>query len=245
MSSAPDANCGYRELATDAVQTPDLNFSPDGLIPAIVQDESSGQVLMLAYMNRESLRRTLETGRTWFWSRSRKALWLKGETSGHCQVVKGIYVDCDKDALLIKVDQTGVACHEGRFSCFYREIAGGGEIVDVGGATTRPATAAVLDEIYSVVRQRKENPSCGSYVSRLMQSGLDRILRKVGEEAGEFIIASKNDARHDTVAEVADLWFHSMVALAYLGIPISRVYEELAGRRKGTDTSQGTDTPQK
>ncbi|MGE5573676.1 MAG: bifunctional phosphoribosyl-AMP cyclohydrolase/phosphoribosyl-ATP diphosphatase HisIE [Bacteroidota bacterium] len=232
MSPVPDTDGEYKELGTNGEWISDLRFSPEGLIPAIVQDESSGQVLMLAYMNRESLRKTLETGRTWFWSRSRKALWLKGETSGHCQVVKGIYVDCDKDALLIKADQTGVACHEGRFSCFYREIGDGGEIVDVEGATTRPATAAILDEVYRVVMQRKENPSCDSYVSRLMQSGLDRILKKVGEEAGEFIIASKNEVHQDTVAELADLWFHSLVALAYLGIPVSRLYEELARRRK-------------
>ncbi|MFZ5925038.1 MAG: phosphoribosyl-AMP cyclohydrolase, partial [Bacillota bacterium] len=141
-------------------------------MPAIVQDESTGQVLMLAYMNRESLRRTLETGRTWFWSRSRKALWLKGETSGHCQAVKAIYVDCDKDALLIKVDQTGLACHEGRFSCFYRQIGEGGEIVGAGSSTARPAASTILDEVYRVVAQRKENPSPDSYVSRLMQSGL-------------------------------------------------------------------------
>lgn len=126
----------------------------------------------------------------------------------------------------------------GRFSCSDREIGEGGEIVDAGSSTARPAASIILDEVYRVVTQRKENPSPDSYVSLLMQSGLDRILRKVAEEAGKFIAASKNDVRQDTVAELADLWFHSMVALAYLGIPISRVYEELAGRRKGTNAPQ-------
>ncbi len=235
MTGGANTNHDQGEPRTKAADTPDLGFSADGLIPAIVQDDSTGQVLMLAYMNRESLRRTLETGKTWFWSRSRNALWLKGETSGHYQAVKAIYVDCDNDALLIKVDQTGQACHEGCFSCFHREIGEGGEIVDAG-STTSPVTSAILDEVYRIVLQRKENPSKDSYVSRLMQSGLDRVLRKIGEEAAEFIIASKNDTEQDTVSELADLWFHSLVILAYLGIPVSHVYRELAGRRKQAQT---------
>ena len=222
-----------RNPVTDRIDKLGLSFSPDGLIPAVIQDEASGRVLMVAYMNREALEKTLETGKTWFWSRKRKVLWQKGEASGHYQVVREIYVDCDKDTLLIKVDQNGVACHEGYFSCFFRKIGKRDEITDAGCETSPPATSAILDEVYRVVKQRKENPSEESYTSRLMRSGLDRILRKIGEEAGEFIIASKNQVEHDIVAEVADLWFHSLVALAYLGIPVSRVYEELRSRRKG------------
>jgi phosphoribosyl-ATP pyrophosphohydrolase/phosphoribosyl-AMP cyclohydrolase len=235
-----DKSCGIIDMIGR------LRFSPDGLIPAVVQDVRTGRVLMVAYMSSEAIRRTLETGRAWFWSRKRRRLWQKGESSGHVQTVRGVYVDCDTDTLLLEVEQTGVACHEGRYSCFHRKILQSGEFADVpdgethrwetaastgSGAQQSSEKAAILDEVYGVLQNRKEQPSPDSYTSRLMQSGLDRILRKVGEEAGEFIIAAKNGQDDQTVAELADLWFHSMVALAALGIPISRVYEELLGRR--------------
>lgn len=238
-----------------------LVFSPDGLIPAVIQDHKTGCVLMVAYMNKEALRRTLETGKTWFWSRKRQSLWLKGETSGHYQLVKEIRADCDKDTLLINVEQAGVACHDGFFSCFYRRLNERGEFEieenEAVGAAAHPldspahsdspihsgspahsdspvypdSPARILDELYDVIKDRKENPLEGSYTSRLMASGLDRILRKVGEESGEFIIAAKNGISSDIVAELADLWYHSLVALASQDIPFSALCEELKKRR--------------
>ncbi|MGN1098290.1 MAG: bifunctional phosphoribosyl-AMP cyclohydrolase/phosphoribosyl-ATP diphosphatase HisIE, partial [Clostridia bacterium] len=176
----------------------EIKFDEKGLVPAVIQDASDGRVLMLAYMNREYLEKTVETGKTWFYSRSRQQLWNKGETSGHFQNVKEILVDCDCDALVIKVDQTGAACHTGNPTCFYRK-AENGQLADY----TQPAGPSILDEIYAVVKDRMENPKEGSYTNYLLDTGIDKILKKVGEECSETIIAAKNDEPDEIALETS------------------------------------------
>lgn len=213
----------------------DFKFDDNGLIPAIIQQEQTGIVLMLAYMNRESLLKTVETGVTWFFSRSRQSLWQKGETSGHVQKVQQIYYDCDGDTLLIKVEQVGVACHEGTLSCFRRTIDQ--QKVEGEKAVTIPSVygqsvSTILHELYHVVNDRKRNPQAGSYTTYLFDKGQDKILKKVGEEAAETIIASKNNSKEELLYEMADLWYHCLVLLAYHNVSISELLEELQKRRK-------------
>lgn len=210
-----------------------LKFPVEGfLIPAIVQDVYTGEVLMLAYMNREALERTLATGRTWFWSRSRGKLWLKGESSGHFQSVRGLFFDCDSDTLLVKVEQTGVACHEGYRSCFYREapVFSTGEVRTpvVGGGVE---AEGILTELSQIIDERKNNPSPGSYTSKLFAGGQDKILKKISEEAGEVILASKNNNNEEIVYEAADLIFHLLVMLRFHDVAIDQVLGELKRRR--------------
>lgn len=211
------------------MSTKGIKFNENGLVPVVVQDAESGQVLMVAYANKESLEKTLSTKRTHFWSRSRKKLWAKGEESGNIQSVKEIFLDCDKDTILLLVNQNGVACHTGKRTCFFETIDGRQENAP-GFGTSR--TGKALEEVYGVIEDRQQNPREGSYVSDLFKSGLDRILKKIGEEAGETIIAAKNENRKEIVYEMADLWFHSMVALAYFGISPEDIYKEL-GKRFG------------
>ncbi len=212
-----------------------LKFDKDGLIPAIVQDYEDGAVLMMAFMNRVSLEKTLETGLCHYWSRSRQKLWLKGETSGHTQKVKEAYYDCDADCLLFKVEQKTAACHTGNRSCFYTRIEADG-VTDVGekkfDASDVYSGSDILDKVYGVIMDRKSNPAEGSYVSGLFARGKDVILKKVGEEAAEVVIASKNRSKEELVYETADLWFHSLVALSEAGVTPSEVYAELKKRRK-------------
>ncbi len=212
-----------------------IKYNEQGLVPAIVQDEASGTVLMLAYMNEEALRKTRETGVTWFYSRSRRTLWQKGETSGHVQAVKEMYYDCDADAILVKVSQTGAACHEGTFSCFSRRLdAGHGQaekLVDPDTVYKEPL-AGILYELYHVINDRKHNPKEGSYTNYLFTKGQDKILKKVGEEAAETIIASKNQDKAEILYEMADLWYHCLVLLANHDIAPSELLEELKKRRK-------------
>jgi phosphoribosyl-ATP pyrophosphohydrolase/phosphoribosyl-AMP cyclohydrolase len=198
----------------------EVNFNADGLIPAIVQDVTTGKVLMLGYMNRESLEKTIETGRTWFWSRSRQKLWNKGETSGNYHEVKAISLDCDNDTLLVEVIPHGPTCHTGNYSCFYRR------------KENEYTQSSIITEVYNVIMDRKEKMPEGSYVAKKMKEGLDRILKKVAEEAGEFIIAAKNQNEKEIVYELGDLVFHSLLVLGYLDVPISKLYEELRARRK-------------
>ncbi len=200
-----------------------LKFDDRGLIPAIVQDRSTGRVLMMAYMNKEALEKTVETGTTWFFSRSRNKLWNKGETSGNVQQVKGICVDCDMDTLLLLVDQQGAACHTGNRSCFYRELDG-------SPCDNWLETAGVLDRLYSVVLDRRNNPREGSYTNYLLKKGLDKTLKKVGEEAAEVIIGAKNPGKQETVYEIADLLYHITVLMLQKGIEYHEVYSELASR---------------
>ncbi len=205
-----------------------LKFSDEGLLPVIVQDSSSGQILMLAYANREALELTVRTGRTHFWSRSRKKIWNKGEESGHFQDVREIFVDCDCDTVLVTVEQTGAACHTGEPTCFYRS----GDMEEKAAPAFEKAS---LGKVFSVIEDRKRNPREGSYVSGLMKGGIDRILRKIGEEAGEVVIAAKNGDRDELVYELTDLWFHSMVLLCEAGLSPQDISDELErrfGRRK-------------
>ncbi|CQR75163.1 Phosphoribosyl-ATP pyrophosphatase [Sporomusa ovata DSM 2662] len=212
-----------------------IKYDANGLVPAIIQDEVTGTVLMLAYMNAEALNKTLESGVTWFYSRSRRALWQKGETSGHVQTVKEMYYDCDADTILVKVSQTGAACHEGTFSCFSRRldaVAGqAAKLFDPDKVYKEPL-AGVLYELYNVINDRKVNPKEGSYTNYLFEKGQDKILKKVGEEAAETIIASKNNDKAEILYEMADLWYHCLVLLANHNITPSELFEELKKRRK-------------
>ena len=207
-----------------------IKFDANGLVPAIVQDAATGTVLMLAYMNRESLEKTLATGTTWFYSRSRQELWNKGATSGHIQTVKEMFYDCDGDTLLVKVEQKGAACHEGTYSCFSRRF---GEAEST--LTERPALAAaeVLAELFAVLEDRRQNPQQGSYTSSLFAKGEDRILKKIGEEAAETIIAAKNHSQGEVIYEMADLWYHCLVLLAAHNIDFAALIAELGKRRNG------------
>ncbi len=200
-----------------------LKFDDRGLIPAIVQDRTTGRVLMMAYMNKEALEKTVETGTTWFFSRSRNKLWNKGETSGNVQRVTGICVDCDMDTLRILVDQQGAACHTGNRSCFYRGLDG-------SPLDNWPETTGVLDRLYSVVLDRRNNPREGSYTNYLLEKGLDKTLKKVGEEAAEVIIGAKNPGKQETVYEIADLLYHITVLMLQKGIEYHEVYSELVSR---------------
>ena len=201
----------------------DLRFDGRGLIPAVVQDRATGQVLMMAYMNKEALKRTIETGTSWFYSRSRERLWNKGETSGNVQKVVGIRADCDMDTLLLLVDQQGAACHTGNRSCFFKGLEG-------RECDTLPESAGVLDRLYAVVQDRSRNPKEGSYTNYLLEKGLDKTLKKVGEEAAEVIIGAKNPGKQETVCEIADLLYHITVMMFQKGIEYHEVYRELASR---------------
>ncbi len=200
----------------------ELKFDEKGLIPVVVQEYGSNEVLMVAYMNREALRKTLETGQAHYWSRSRKKLWYKGETSGNYQIVKEILYDCDEDTLLLKVQQIGNACHTGHHSCFFRKLQDGLEV---------SPSSTILHEIQQVIRQRIRELPEGSYVAKLVKSGEDRIWKKVAEESVETILAFKGHNRGAIIYETADLLFHLLVLLAYEGIDLSDIWQELGGRR--------------
>ena len=205
----------------------ELKWDAQGLIPAVVQDTETGQLLMVAWMSPDALEATRRSGLSHFWSRSRNALWRKGETSGHAQHVDGIYADCDRDTLLVQVHQDGVACHTGARSCFFTGLDG--EAVPSPGA----AGPAMLEVLERVLESRKAAPPPGSYVAGLLEKGQAQICRKIGEEAAEVMTAAlggEGDER--VVAEVADLWFHTMVLLTARGIPLRRVFQELARRQK-------------
>jgi phosphoribosyl-AMP cyclohydrolase / phosphoribosyl-ATP pyrophosphohydrolase len=199
-----------------------IRYDEKGLVPAIVQDYLDGTILMMAWMNRESLQKTLETGRTWFWSRSRQELWPKGETSGHVQHVKSIRYDCDSDAILITAEQVGdIACHTGERSCFHQ----------VNGHI-EPPPADTLSQVFAVICDRKNNPNPDSYTCKLLEGGDNKILKKVGEEAAEVVMACKDDDAEAIAGEVADLFFHAMVALAHHDVDIKQVYRKLQERRR-------------
>lgn len=199
-----------------------VKYDERGLIAAIAQDCESGEVLMQAYMNEEALRETLRTGYAHYYSRSRKTLWKKGETSGHVQKVISAAFDCDRDCLLLQIEQTGAACHTGNRSCFFQtEIAG------------ERAGAVFLGELARVVKDRKEHPAEGSYTSYLFEKGIDKIAKKTGEEAVEVVIAAKNVDREELVGECADLLYHLTVLMEEKGISLSDVCTELKKRHGG------------
>jgi len=213
----------------DAAAIAALKFDEQGLIPAVLQDWRDGTVLMVAYMNREALEKTLETGIAHFWSRSRQGLWEKGATSGNRQRVREVFVDCDQDTLLITVTPDGPACHTGERSCFFSRLS---DLVASceGGARTTDAQGGVLDRVYETILARKRRPTAESYVASLFAAGQDTILKKVTEEAGEVLLASKGQKREAIVHEAADLLFHTLVALGYHEIPPTELYQELARR---------------
>ena len=200
------------------VKIDELKFDEKGLIPAIVVDAESGKVLTLAYMNQESLKISLEKGLTCFWSRSRQELWLKGETSGNYQHIVSITADCDKDALVVMVKKDGPACHLGTDSCFTQELYTSGK---------EPFSP---EGLYALLKERKETLPEGSYTTYLFQKGLDKILKKVGEESTEVIIAGKAEDKKETVYEIADLAYHIMVLMVEMGISVEDIRKELAGR---------------
>ncbi len=205
-----------------------LNFSEfklnqDGLIPVITQDYRSGEVLMLAYMNQEAYNRTIEDGRMFYYSRSRKSLWLKGESSGNIQYVKELSLDCDKDTLLAKVLTLGPSCHTGNNSCFYTNL--------VQKDYKKSDPYHIMQNVYNVIMDRKNNPKEGSYTNYLFDKGIDKILKKCGEEATEIIIAAKNPQADELRYEIADFLYHLMVLMAECGLDLEDITTELADRR--------------
>lgn len=226
-------------MSAPVISVSELNWGAGGLLPAVVQDVRTGQVLMVAYMNAEALQRTLATGQTWFWSRSRGKYWQKGETSGHVQHVRAVRTDCDRDTLLVLVEQVGVACHEGTYSCFNYPLAGAPALaadqLPAHAPNAPPAAVAaigpVLAEVAAVLRERLEHPDPASYTARQFAKGPDAVLKKVAEEAGEVLLAAKGGDRAGLVWEVADLWFHSLMVLAQNGITLDEIAVELARRR--------------
>jgi len=202
----------------------ELSFSMDGLLPVVVQHHYSGEILMVGFANREAVQKTLETGHGWFFSRSRQRLWEKGETSGNYLDLKALRVDCDADALIYLCEPHGPTCHTGERSCFFQTLD---EIPS--GETSGEAAAILFDKI----EQRKQQAEPGSsYVARLLSEGVDRIAKKVGEEATEVVIAAKNADRAELAHEIADLWFHTFILLAQQGMTPEDVWEELRGRRR-------------
>ena len=199
-----------------------IKFDDNGLIPVIIQDVKTNAVLMLAYMNEESLRQTLDTGSMVYFSRSRNRLWRKGETSGNTQTMHELKVDCDGDTLLALVTQKGVACHTGSYTCFFDSLSGSGGYA---------SGYRVIDELFSVIEDRKANPKEGSYTSYLFEKGIDKMLKKVGEESAEVIIAAKNAAPDEIRYESADLLYHLFVLLSEVGMWPSEVFAELQKRR--------------
>lgn len=203
----------------------DVKFDERGLVPAIVQDAATREVLTLAYMNRESLAKTIETQQTWFWSRSRQELWHKGETSGNTQRVVSLTYDCDADAILVLVDPAGPACHTGAISCF-----------ETGLKTT--SIGSVLDQLYLLIESRERERPPNSYTTYLFDEGLDKILKKLGEESAETIIAAKNEDQGRVVSEVADLMYHLLVLLVARGVSLEEISHELGQRRKAGNASE-------
>ena len=191
----------------------------NGMIPAIVQDVKTKKVLMLAYVNEEAYDRMLETKETCFFSRSRQTLWHKGETSGHFQYIKGMYLDCDDDTLLIEVEQVGAACHTGSYSCFFKELIP----YEIGD---------LAQELYDTIEDRKIHPVERSYTNYLLDEGIDKICKKVGEEATETVIAAKNDSKDDLIGEIGDLYYHVLVLMSAYGITVDEVEALLRKRHQ-------------
>ena len=199
-----------------------IKWNNSGLIPAIVQDAKTKQVLMLAYMNKEALEKTLETKSSWFYSRSRKELWNKGETSGNTQKVVEIALDCDKDTILLKVIPNGPACHTGEVSCFFNEKEIFEEIVD----------REILFKEYEMIKDRAENPIEGSYTNYLLKEGVDKICKKIGEESAETIIGAKNNSKEELIYEASDLLYHLNVLLYNQGVTLDEIMTEITNRYK-------------
>ena len=206
-----------------------LKFDELGLLPAVVQDWLDGTVLMLGYMNQDALSRTLTTKSVHFWSRSRQKLWEKGETSGHKLLVRDVFIDCDRDTILVKAMPTGPTCHTGERACFFSTFTENGQ----NPQKSSEAHGGILDGVLRIIAARRAAPQAGSYTTKLFEGGHDKILKKIAEEAGEVLIAAKGGKRQEIVHEVADLLFHTLMVLGYHDVSLREVYEEL-GRRYGT-----------
>ena len=201
-----------------------LHFDQNGLIPAIAQDWVDGSILMMAWMNKESITKTLESGEVHYWSRSRKELWHKGNTSGHFQKLKGIRTDCDSDTILLSIEQIGsIACHTGKRSCFFKDLETNEDVL-------HPPSDA-CSELFKVIESRKSNPEEGSYTNSLLKEGDNKILKKIGEETAEFIMACKDKNRISVANEAADLLFHIQVSLAHQNVSWEDVLKVLVKRR--------------
>ena len=203
-----------------------IAFDANGLVPAVVQSVDDNQVLMLAYMNKDALEQTLTTGRGTYYSRSRGEIWVKGETSGNTQEVREIFHDCDADSVLLRVKQTGVACHKHKMSCFHNPM---------GTTKTTVPSPKIIKELYSTIAQRRKHPVEGSYTNYLFNEGIDKILKKVGEESSEVIIASKNHAASEMIEEISDLVYHTLVLMVNEGVTPENVSEALEKRRPSDD----------
>jgi phosphoribosyl-ATP pyrophosphohydrolase/phosphoribosyl-AMP cyclohydrolase len=210
----------------------DLVFDERGLIPAIVQDARNHQVLTLAYMNHDSLRRTVATGETWFWSRSRNELWHKGETSGHTQRVVDLRIDCDRDAIVITVDRRGPACHTGEDSCFHNRLEDERPSALVAAGAGPEGFDGMLDDLYTLLASRYHERPPGSYTTQLFDEGIDKILAKVDEESQETIVAGKSETNQRLIEETSDLLYHLLVLLVQRGVTLAEIREELARRRR-------------
>jgi phosphoribosyl-ATP pyrophosphohydrolase/phosphoribosyl-AMP cyclohydrolase len=205
----------------------DVKFDEKGLIAAVIQDARTHEVLTLAWMNRESLAKTLDEKETWFWSRSRSELWHKGATSGNTQKVVDIRLDCDLDALIVEVIPAGPACHTGEISCFHNRLA---DLERVPADHVPGSLGNVLDGLYELIETRKSERPEGSYTTYLFEKGLDKILKKIGEESAETIIAAKNSSDHELVSETSDLLYHLLVLLVERGISLEYISQELKSR---------------
>ncbi|MHB8125658.1 MAG: bifunctional phosphoribosyl-AMP cyclohydrolase/phosphoribosyl-ATP diphosphatase HisIE [Desulfitobacteriaceae bacterium] len=228
-----ETNITSPDVGKKTWQLDNIRWNADGLIPAIVQDADSREVLMLAYMNEEALKLTLTEQRAWFYSRSRQSLWRKGETSGHTQKVLDIRFDCDQDTLLLIVEQTGMACHENYFSCFHYLASNQGFQIE-GIPEQKPALSlgSVLEQLAQVIHSRYLERPEGAYTTYLFEKGIDKILKKVGEETAEVIIAAKNASADEICYEVADLFYHLVVMLEERGVGLAEIANELTSRKK-------------
>lgn len=212
-----------------------IKWDANGLVPAVVQDAQSKEVLMLAYMNAESLQKSIESGSTWFWSRSRGELWNKGATSGHTQRIESMAYDCDGDTLLVRVVQQGPACHTGSYSCFFNGIEVQGEDRSTEAGADR---FGILGRLESVIAERYAERPSGAYTTYLFEKGVDKILKKVGEESAEVIIAAKNQDNDELRSEASDLLFHLMVLLRERGLPLDEIMAELESRHGKPTTNK-------
>ena len=210
-----------------------IKFNNDGLIPVVAQDDQTKEVVMLAYMNIESIKKSIETGLAHYWSRSRQELWLKGETSGNFQHIKSMSLDCDEDALLIIIEQKGAACHTGSFSCFFNKVIEKADEAPEGKTDNNYIQKSkILKELYEVVSNRKKDPLEGSYTNYLFEKGIDKILKKVGEETSEVIIAAKNASNDELRYEISDLIYHLIVSMVERDVKLEDIFNELEGRKK-------------